>query len=222
MEIRSLTPEEAPWMAGLMARRREEYEAYSPVFWRRASDVEELHAKFLRRVFENPDNIVLRTERGFVTAMRSGDRYYADDFALERDATWEQDGRVLLLAAWDDAERRGAAALRVVTAARDTPKVAMLRAAGMAVEVRWWVKPLGVAPGTSYSGEVEGDGYEGFLTAVPPVYSQGGPVAIINRFDDLGALRHAEAHARDLGVVLVILPIEPNANDHEETARTSG
>ena len=223
MGIRPLTSEDAPWMAALMARRREEYERYSPVFWRRASDVEELHARFLRRLVEDPDNIGLRTDRGFVTAVRRGEQYYADDFALERDGSWEVDGRVLLLAVWSDAKRRDASALRVVTAARDVAKVAMLRGAGMAVDVRWWVKPLDVsAPGTAYSGTVDGEGFDATLTAAPPVYNPGGPVVIVNRVDSAVALERAEEKSRDLGAVLVILPIEPSSSKQEEAARTRG
>lgn len=119
--VRKLVSADSPWMAALMAARRAEYEAYSPVFWRRAEGVQERHAGFLASRVGQPGSIALRTDRGFITAMPRGGQYYADDFAIDGDATWDVDGRVLLRAAWEEAERRGADALRVVTAARDVP-----------------------------------------------------------------------------------------------------
>lgn len=222
MAIRPLAPPDTPWMAGLMERRRAEYEVYSPVFWRRAHGVEGRHAAFLARVIEQPDTIGLRSDNGFITATRTVEMYYVDDFAVEANGTWATDGRSLLLAAWAEARRRAASALRVVTAKRDGPKVAMLTAAGLVRSEQLWVKPLDVdAPGTVYSGRKEGRGYNVVLTAAPPVYDPGGPVAMITRFSG-ATLDDAEGWAADQGAVLAILPVEAAQPEQEPVASGSG
>ena len=223
MPIRELADADAGWMAELMARRRAEYETYSPTFWRRAVGVEELHASFLRRTIGQSQNIAMRVERGFITAVPRAGQFYADDFALDDEATWESDGRTLVLAAWTEAKQRGATALRVVTAARDVPKVAMLRNAGMVVSERWWVRALDVdPPGTVYEGTITGDGFAAVMSAAPPVYDPGGPVVLITAFRDAASLRMAELKAMNSGVVLSILPIAAGSLPHEQAARNGG
>ena len=223
MAMRALVAGDAVWMAELMARRRAEYEIYSPTFWRRAVEVDDLHAAFLRRTVGQPQNIAIRGERGFITAVPRAGQFYADDFALDGGATWEVDGRTLVLAAWTEAKRRGATALRVVTAARDVPKVAMLTNAGMVVSERWWVRTLDAdPPGTVYEGTVSGDGFTAVLSAAPPVYNPGGPVVLITAFSDAASLRMAELEATNSGVVLSILPIAAGSLPHEHAARDAG
>jgi hypothetical protein len=223
MAVRGLAPTDGAWMAKLMARRRAEYEAYSPVFWRRAVGVDELHTAFLIRVVEQSQNIALRTDDGFITAVPRAGQYYADDFAVDDDGTWAVDGRTLVRAAWTEAKQRGATALRVVTAARDAPKRTMLADTGMSVAERWWVKALNADPaGTIYEGSIAGDGFTAVLSAAPPVYNPGGPVVIITAFDDVDALGAAEHQAINVGVVLGILPIVADSWSHEGIARDAG
>lgn len=97
--------------------------------------------------------------------------------------------------------------MRVVTAARDVPKVAMLVEAGMSVSERWWVKALDTdPPGGAYEGTISGDGFSGILSAAPPVYDPGGPVVLVTAFSDAEALAAAEEEAVHAGAVLAILP----------------
>lgn len=105
--MRALAADDVQWMAALMARRRAEYEAYSPVFWRRAGDVEGLHARFLGMVIGRSDAIALRSDLGFITALARDDLFNVDDFAPDTGGEWAVDGAALLAAAWSAAQGRG-------------------------------------------------------------------------------------------------------------------
>ena len=65
---------DADWAAGLMADRRLEYEAYSPVFWRPRPDIEQAHARFLVSQISDPLAISSRNDDGFAIATRTGDQ----------------------------------------------------------------------------------------------------------------------------------------------------
>lgn len=127
--IRPMRDTDADWAAALMADRRVEYSAYSPVFWRPQQDIEPAHARFLGTQISNPSVIAVRSDDGFAIATRTGDQYYVDDFAV-LDSRWQDVGTELLSAVWLQAETFGAHELRVVTARLDQPKVAMLTALG--------------------------------------------------------------------------------------------
>ena len=69
--------------------------------------------------------------------------------------------------------RPGLEQLRVVTAAADEPKVAMLRGLSLKPVEQWWVKPVDPSGTTAASGRVEGSGFSGIVGPAPPVYDPG-------------------------------------------------
>lgn len=219
MLVRSMVEENAAWAAGLMEDRRAEYEEYSPVFWRRRHGIVPVHGAFLASQIASSGAIALCCDDGFAIATPDGEQYYVDDFAV-LDNRWQDVGRALLLGVWEEAEPRGAVALRVVTACLDQPKVAMLSAMGLQLWQQWWVKPLvPISVAGVDTGVLEGDGYRIVRGAAPPVYDPGGPVGLLQYFEGKDALTAAESAAAQNGLVLLIAPL---GSSHEHEAILSG
>src|SRR6201992_1440530 len=157
MAVTELTPDDADWAGDLMGARRREYENYSPVFWRPAAHARAVHVRFLRRQIANPATLALRSPRGFLIAQLRPAEAFVDDFAIEPDGTWAEDGAELLLAAWARAGNTKITALRVVTARADEPKASLLRALGLRLVEQWWVRELPAAPSRA-AGHIAGAG----------------------------------------------------------------
>ncbi len=195
-----------------MEDRRRLYATYSPVFWHPAGGVTGLHARFLGRQIASDTNVGLRTDHGFIIGQLRGTEGFVDDFAIDADGTWSDDGAVLLMATWDRLGAAGANVLRVVTARADDAKVQMLRNLSLALVEEWWVKPLVAAGPAAASGQVEGTGFSGHFGPAPPVYDPGGPVLLADRVDagaDLGVVEH---EAAAMGAVLVVVPTPPGSD----------
>ncbi len=220
MAVRALGAGDAGWAAELMAARREAYAAYSPVLWRPARGIAELHAQFLGRQIQDPNSVALRTQNGFVISECGGGEGFIDDFAIDDCGSWAVDGFELLRAAWVLLSARGTSALRVVTAQADRPKVAMLVALGLQLVQQWWVKSVQPAPGFVHApGRIDRPGVGGFLGPAPPVYDPGGPVLLADNVAvDLDVL---EDEAARMGAVLVILPTA-SGNDLECLLQSRG
>ncbi len=214
--IRDLMIEDCEWAAELMERRRQVYAHYSPVFWRPARGVTEGHAAFLAEKVSRGGSVALRTDRGFLIGDLRGTEGLVDDFAVEADDDWSLDGAALLCSAWTALASRGAERLRVVTAAADEPKVAMLRASSLEPVEQWWVKPVDPAGTPAASGRVDGSGFSGFLGPAPPVYDPGGPVLLIDRVTDGTTTAAIEEGAAALGAVLAVLPVPVGADREAE------
>ncbi len=183
------------------------YASYSPVFWRPARGVTEGHANFLAEKVSGACAVALRTDRGFLIGESRGREGFIDDFAVEADRDWADDGAVLLCSAWPVLAQQGAETLRVVTASADEPKVALLRACSLEPVEQWWVKPL--APGGTLvaTGRVEGSGFSGILGPAPPVYDPGGPVVLVDRVVHGTRVAAIEEEAAALGGVLAVIPV---------------
>ncbi|GAA2845455.1 GNAT family N-acetyltransferase [Nonomuraea rubra] len=154
--IREASPGDVAAMAGLMARRREEYERYQPVFWRRAPGAADRHAAFLAGLVGDPEVIVRVCERdgrfaGFAIASLvpsppvydpGGPTCTIDDYAVVDDRDWASIGVDLLRAVTDEARARGAAQVVVVCGHADQAKREALRLAGLSIASEWWTAPL--------------------------------------------------------------------------------
>lgn len=202
------------WAALIMDQRRRIYARYSPVFWRPARDAVVAHAPFLARQVEAPQVIALRTDDGFLLGELRGPEVVIDDFAVTRDDRWAADGAELLASAWGRAAAAGAARARVVTAAADAAKVAMLAGAGLTVSSQWWVKPVTPAP-VEEAGE---EGPLGRLAVAPPVYDPGGPVLLARDLPAVGP-EDIETDAAARGAVLAVLPVAPGAAREQQLTR---
>ncbi|MHB8295035.1 MAG: hypothetical protein ACYDH5_10520 [Acidimicrobiales bacterium] len=221
MSVRGLEADGAEWAAKLMEQRRQIYASYSPVFWRPAAGVTGLHAGFIRRLAAKPSNVCLRAEHGFVIGQLRGAECFVDDFALDEEGTWADDGAELLDELWARAASDTVTTMRVVTARADRDKVAMLTAAGLALAEQWWVKPLDpTAASETAAGRVAGPGFSGLLGPAPPVYDPGGPVLLVDRLEHDCDLASVEDQAAAMGAVLAIIPVAiGDDRDHDLAQR---
>lgn len=160
---------------------------------------------------------LLRTDDGFLIGELHGSEVLIDDFAVTGDDRWPADGAGLLASACGQAATAGAHTARVVTAAADAPKVALLVSAGLAPVSRWWVKPVKpVRPVTpaglpARAGRVQGTGFTGHLGPAPPVYDPGGPVLLLDELPGGASVAAVEAAAAAMGAVLAVVPATPGA-----------
>ena len=183
------------------------YATYSPVFWRPARGVTEAHGNFLAEKVSAGSAVALRSERGFLIGEERRREGFIDDFAVEADGDWANDGADLLCSAWPLLAARGAATLRVVTAAADEPKVAMLRACSLEPVEQWWVKPVEPSGTPGTTGRVDARGFSGILGPAPPVYDPGGPVVLVDQLTAGTRVAAIEQGAAALGAVLAIVPV---------------
>ena len=214
--ISELTPAGAEWAAGLMERRRREYERYSPVFWRPAEGVTDLHARFLRRQLSSGQVIALRSSHGFIICQRRQPEGFVDDFAVEPPVTWDGDGAALLLAAAQRLAADGIAAVRVVTAHADDMKAGMLSSLSLSVAEQWWVRELVPAGQPQAPGRINGPGFSGLLTPAPPVYDPGGPVFQPDRMTPQATAEEIARTAAAYGAVLAVIAAAPGTDRARE------
>jgi hypothetical protein len=187
---RRLTLDDVPWIADMLVERRRLYATFSPVFWNPAENAREVHAPYLASLVSSDRHCGYRTERGSVLAELQEPHSapwwsevpvgFVDDFAVVTDDCWHSDGVPLLRAVWQEIARRGAQALRVVTARRDDAKVGMLQSLGLTIAESWWVKVSDVRPVAKATlGPITAHGVEGAMMVAPPVYDPGGPVFLV-------------------------------------------
>jgi hypothetical protein len=206
--VRELTADDAPWVAELMEQRRQVYAGYSPVFWRPAVGVIDLHTRFLRRQIASPANVALRTDHGFIIGQRRAAEGFVDDFAVGPDGSWDADGTELLRQAWQRLSSGGGfEALRVVTAHADEEKSALLRGLSLRLAEQWWVRELPSAGPLRPPARVAGTGFSGILGPAPPVYAPGGPVLLVDGLADDAELPAVEREATELGALLLVIPV---------------
>jgi hypothetical protein len=152
--IRAALVEDAPAIVDLSERKRREYQAYQPQFWRKATDSREKQLPFIERLIESDRVIALVHEGqgridGFVIASLmeappvydpGGQTCMIDDFAVGDPGDWPRMGHALLAAARQAAEERGAVQTVVVCGHRDDPKRRMLAADGFSLASEWYVR----------------------------------------------------------------------------------
>ena len=154
-QIRAAEQADAAAMADLASRRREQYAAYQPIFWRPADGAEEQHRPYLATLVASEKVITLVGEEagqltGFLIATLGqappvydpgGLTCQIDDFAVVTPARWPTTGAGLLRAGLAEAGRRGAIQAVVVTGHLDEPKRRALRSCGLQIASEWWVTP---------------------------------------------------------------------------------
>jgi hypothetical protein len=150
--VRPAVPADVDAMTEMAGARREQYAGYQPVFWRPASNAEQLHRPYLARLVDDQDVITLVSEdsglfTGFLIALLGdapgvydpgGRTCQIDDFAVTPDR-WATAGPLLLRSAIEQAAQRGAVQAVVVTGHLDQPKRDALRSCGLSVASEWWV-----------------------------------------------------------------------------------
>lgn len=156
MRIRAAEPDDVVAMGRLADRKRRQYAAYQPVFWRLAPSARTHHERFLARLVADPEVLSLvatldEDVHGFVVGRLvdaapvydpGGPSVYVDDFVVSREAEWATVGAALLRSVRQLGVDRGAAQVVVVSGALDTAKRRLLADADLEVASEWWVAPL--------------------------------------------------------------------------------
>jgi hypothetical protein len=214
--VRRMSAEDSGWAAALMERRREVYASYSPVFWRPARGVTAAHAAFLGGKVSKGRVVGRRTDRGFIIGEVRGSEGFVDDFGVEADVDWVEDGVALLCSVWPILAEQGANMVRVVSAAADHPKVEMLRSCSLELVEQWWVKPVDPVGAPTATGRTDGCGFSGTVSSAPPVYDPGGPVLFVDQLADGTPTGALEQQAAERGVLLVIVPVPAGGSRERE------
>ena len=153
-DIRKATESDVGDMELLASRKREEYERYEAVMWRRAPSADETHRAHLRSLMSSDRHICLvHDEGGSIDAFITGSLHDAppvydpggltctvDDFVVEDPESWVTSGRELLRRLQELASKRGAIQTIVVCSHRDEPKRLMLASEGFSLASEWYVR----------------------------------------------------------------------------------
>ncbi len=142
--IRPLTAADVPRVLELGEQKRQEYAAYSPVFWRLSPLPRKTFALYIQAQIADAENIALAHEQndevdGFVLVNARGG---IDDYTVAAPNLWPTVGAELLHSAGAEAHKRGIKILLVVCGAGDLPKRRMLAGQGLTLATDWYVKPL--------------------------------------------------------------------------------
>jgi len=143
-------------MAQVADRKRRQYAAYQPVFWRLAPSARAHHQEYLARLVDDHDVLSLVATldgqvHGFVIGRLvpappvydpGGPSLYVDDFVVSRDGEWPNVGAALLRSVRRLGAARGAAQVVVVSGALDSAKRRLLADADLEVASEWWVAPV--------------------------------------------------------------------------------
>ena len=147
--IRPATASDVPRILEIGERKREQYDAFSPVFWKKAPTPREEFGPYVTSQVESARNVALvaevdNTMRGYLIAQYgNAAEGYIDDFAVsDPDTDWTVAGIALLSAAEQMAQTREVAAIMIVTGHADTPKRAAAEQRGFTLVKNWLVKPL--------------------------------------------------------------------------------
>ena len=147
--IRTATASDVPRILEIGEQKREQYETFSPVFWRKASTPRETFGPFITSQVESETNIALVSETngdvsGYLIAQcRNLADGYVDDYATANPITdWPTVGASLLTEAVRQAGARDVTAFTIVTGHADAPKRAAVESLGFHLGKNWLVKPL--------------------------------------------------------------------------------
>jgi hypothetical protein len=154
--VRPARLEDITAIVSLCEDKRRQYEAYQPVFHKKADDSAAFQQGYFRSLIAGGNAIVLvylqeETVRGAVFgSLRSAPPVYApggkvcmvDDFVCRSEDEWPRVGQALLNAVTQAAKDKGAVLVNVVCGPQDAKKRKFLTALGYSVASEWHVKPI--------------------------------------------------------------------------------
>ena len=158
MGVRGATLGDVPRMLDLAALKRRQYQEYSPMFWRPASEARQSQRCFFERIATSPESICLVHDvngvvSGFIIATLvspppvydpGGKVCKIDDFVVSEPSLWPTVGEALRKEAERRAKIEGAAVSITVCAQRDEGKRQALLKSGSHVASEWYVRDIKV------------------------------------------------------------------------------
>lgn len=141
-------------MAMLAEARRVRYEAFEPLFWKKAQGSLDMGRLFFTHLLGQPDTLALLAERegrtvGFLIATAArvppvvapGATAMIDDFCVAKPDLWGDVGPALLEAARTVLREDGFAQIVVVCGFKDEEKTAFLKTQNLSLASTWWTAP---------------------------------------------------------------------------------
>ncbi len=156
LQIRRAELSDVSQMVALIEEMRRQYQAFQPIFWRKAENSAAITDSFFRMMVSDASWFVFaavdgKTLEGFISAREvpvppvyvlDGPTVVVDDFAVHNGRNWESIGRQLLDHFMGFAQKQHWRQIIVVAADLDASKSAMLRAAGLTIASNWWTMTL--------------------------------------------------------------------------------
>jgi hypothetical protein len=154
--IRRATESDLDSMANLAEKKRSQYEAYQPIFHRRAPNALKDHKDFLGSLLTRSNTLLLVAEVqekvvGFVFASvveaprvydPQGKICFIDDFMVEEPGLWATVGRLLIQTAFEYSKPMGAVLANIVCGPKDLDKRALLIHMGFEVGSEWHLRKI--------------------------------------------------------------------------------
>jgi len=141
-------------MAALAEARRVRYEAFEPLFWKKAQTSLEMGRAFFAHLIGQPETLSLLAEAdgrtvGFLIATTArvppvvtpGATAMIDDFCVAEPDLWAQVGPPLLDTARTALRENGFAQIVVVCGFKDREKTAFLERQDLSLASAWWTAP---------------------------------------------------------------------------------
>jgi hypothetical protein len=209
--MRRLTPDDAGWAAGLLARRRARLVPYAPVYWRPARDADAAHRRFLAYVLGKGGGIGFRTDDSLMIAAPGRESWTVDD-AVVADGAWADTGQHLYDAL---AQEIAGSTIRFVCPAPEPERSQFAHAQGLQLQSSWWqltVDQIQPSPGDHEQPRISGA--TASLVRAPQIYDPGGPILFLTGITDARrALPLAPAEAARLGSPVIVVDQRPDDQD---------
>ena len=156
MTIRHASAADVPQIVALLHRKRQQYQHYSPIFWRMADRPADAQEPYIRRLVENADvTALVNDDNGHITGALiatyidappvydpGGKVCMIDDYAVEPPGQWADVGVQLLETCREHAKAKGCALQLIVCGQKDVPKSTMLKSTGAEVASEWYVRAV--------------------------------------------------------------------------------
>jgi hypothetical protein len=156
MGVRKAVSSDVSRMVALSAKKRQQYEKYSPLFWRESADALANQTRFFEGLLTNPSWICLVHETfqwvdGFIMAHLvipppvydpGGKVCLIDDFVMDEPELWNTAGVELREETHRRAMKLGASVSVTVCGQKDIAKRVFLATEGAHVASEWYVQPL--------------------------------------------------------------------------------
>lgn len=152
VSVRQATMDDVPACVALVEQARVTLETYEPRFWRRAENTAQLTGAWFGHLAAQSDTVFLVADDaketvGFLIGRPQmsppvydpgGATALIDDFCVRSPDRWAEAGAALLAEARDRLRAQGFAQIVVVCPAKDTEKMALMKAGELSIASTWW------------------------------------------------------------------------------------